>query len=522
MRTIYRLILSLCFFTCLSGYAQDSTGKSDLKPKDSTGKADLSPKQLTQGKPTAANDSTGKWDLRRCVQYALDNNISIKQADIDARTSKLTYDQSYASKFGQANASSNFGASFGRNIDRTTNVYVDAQSLYQQYNLNVGVTLFNWFSIKRAVESNKLSYRAQVVNVDKVKNDVTLNVAASYLQALLAKEQVELARTKLELTSHQLQNTRRLVDAGSLPELNAAELEVQFATDTSALITAQENLDINSLQLKAILNLDAGAPFDLDTPPVEAIPIEPIANLQPQDVYQVAVNSFPQQKMNDFRIGAAERYAQSVHGQLYPTLSVFGGLLDNFFSDLRLRYIGAVDVTGAVPNTYVLNGINQNPVYSKTTQPVYSRQTIGHVLDGYGTQLQGNFGQQYGLSLNVPIFNGNLTRTNYNKAKLNIISAKLTKESDLLTLKQSIYQAYYNAVASLNKYEANKKAVVVAERSFDLSSKRYNIGMLNTIDYLTNQNNLFSARINSLLSQYDYVFRMKVLEYYKGLGIKLQ
>ena len=123
--------------------------------------------------------------------------------------------------------------------------------------------------------------------------------------------------------------------------------------------------------------------------------------------------------------------------------------------------------------------------------------------------------------MNIPIFNGNSQRTNYKKAQLNVATAKLTKENDLLNLKQGVYQAYYNAVASLEKFEANKKAVVVAEKSFDLSTKRYSIGMLNTIDYLTNQNNLFTARINVLIAQYDYVFRMKVLEYYKGLGIKL-
>jgi len=135
--------------------------------------------------------------------------------------------------------------------------------------------------------------------------------------------------------------------------------------------------------------------------------------------------------------------------------------------------------------------------------------------------LSNNFGQGVGLTLAVPIFSGNNARINYKKAELNVITAKLTKDNDLLTLKQNIYQAYYNAVASLEKFGANQKAVTVAERSFDLSTKRYNIGMLNTIDYLTNQNNSFTARINVLIAQYDYVFRMKVLEYYKGLGIKL-
>jgi outer membrane protein len=462
-----------------------------------------------------------KWDLRRCVEYALANNISIKQADIDSRTFKLSYDAAKGTQLGSANFSTGMGLNFGYSINQSTNIYSSIQGLSQIYSLQAGITLFNWFALRRATESNKFSYEAQVVNIDKVKNDVTLNVAAAYLQALLSKEQVTLAKTKLILTEHQLENTRKLVDAGSVPELNAAELEVQFATDTSAVISAQETYDINNLQLKAILNLDAAAPFDLDTPPVETIPVEPIASLQPDIVYATAVGTFPQQRMNDLRISAAQKNVDYSRGRLYPTLSAYGALGDNFFNDLR--HVDFQTSTNPFFGSYALNTLNndQYQVYIPNVTPVYSSQPFYKAFQGYGTQLSNNFGQQVGLQLNVPIFNGNTARINYKKAQLNVITAKLTKDNDLLTLKQGVYQAYYNAVASLEKFEANKKAVTVAERSFDLSTKRYNIGMLNTIDYLTNQNNLFTARINVLIAQYDYVFRMKVLEYYKGLGIKL-
>ena len=130
-------------------------------------------------------NSQEKWDLRRCVEYALANNISIKQADIDSRTAKLTYEQAKYYQFGQANASTNLGLNFGRSISGTTNTYTNQQALSQTYNLNVGITLFNWFALRRSTESNKLYYDAQVVNIEKLKNDVTLNVAAAYLQALL-------------------------------------------------------------------------------------------------------------------------------------------------------------------------------------------------------------------------------------------------------------------------------------------------------------------------------------------------
>ncbi|HEY2350779.1 MAG TPA: TolC family protein, partial [Puia sp.] len=357
-------------------------------------------------------------------------------------------------------------------------------------------------------------------NIDKVKNDVTLNVAAAYLSALLAKEQVTLAKTKIQLTEQQLANTRALVNAGSLPELNAAELEVQFATDTASIISAQETYDIDKLQLQAILNLDAAAPFDLDTPPVETIPVEPISSLQPDIVYSIAIGTFPQQKMNDLRINSAEKNVDYNKGRLYPTLSAYGALGDNFFNDLRQVNFVPI-ITGT--NGYALNAGNndQYQVFVPNVNTTYSSQPFYKAFKGYGDQLSNNFGQQVGLQLNIPIFNGNTARINYKKAQLNVATAKLTKDNDLLTLKQGVYQAYYNAVASLQKFESNKKAVVVAEKSFDLATKRYEIGMLNTIDYLTNQNNLFTARINVLIAQYDYVFRIKVLEYYKGLGIKL-
>ena len=461
-----------------------------------------------------------KWDLRRCVEYALANNISIKQADIDSRTYKLYYDQAKGNQMGTLNAATALGLNFGRSINQTTNIYTNTQGLSQYYNLQANITLFNWFALKRATESNKFSYEAQVVNIDKMKNDVTLNVAQAYLLALLAKQQVSLAKTKIQLTGEQLANTRALVNAGSLPELNAAELEVQFATDTAAIITAQETYDIDKLQLQAILNLDAAAPFDLDTPPVETIPVEPITSLQPDVVYSIAIGTFPQQKMNDLRISSAVKNVDYTKGRLYPTLSAYGALGDNFFNDLRAANTVIVP-TYAGPNSYALDNTNQYPLYLASPNTTFSSQPLYKAFKGYGDQLSNNFGQQVGLQLNIPIFNGNTARINYKKAQLNVATAKLTKDSDLQTLKQGVYQAYYNAVASLQKFESNKKAVVVAEKSFDLATKRYEIGMLNTIDYLTNQNNLFTARINVLIAQYDYVFRIKVLEYYKGLGIKL-
>lgn len=462
-----------------------------------------------------------KWDLRKCVEYAMANNVSVKQADIDARTSQLTYQQSKWAQYGTLSLNTGLGMSFGYSVDPATNLFEATDFLYQSYTLQAGANLFNWFSQKRLIESNKFSYLAQKTNIDKVRNDVALNVAAAYLTALEAREQVNVSVTQVQLSVEELSNTQKLVDAGAQPELNAAELESQLASDSATLLGAQATYDQDILQLKATLSLDAAYPFELDTPPVETIPLDPISELQPDVVYAMAEKTFPQSQLNEYRITSADKAYQSTKAQLYPTLQIFGSLGDRFSN--TVQRVGAPRLTGGVDSTgyFVVNNGVINPVLSPSYEYTYGKNSFSQIWQGYWNQLDQNFGQQIGIQLNIPIFNGNQARTNMQKAKLNIQSARLQKESDLLTLKQNVYQAYSAAVAALQKFQAGKKALSTADRSFELASKRYQVGLLNTIDYITNQNNLFKAKINLLSAQYDYVFKMKVLEFYKGEGVRL-
>jgi outer membrane protein len=461
-----------------------------------------------------------KWGLRKCVEYAMANNISVRQADIDSRMSELTYKQSRAAQYGQLSLNTGIGMSFGYSVDPATNLFIATDFLYQSYTLQGGANLFNWFSQRRLIESNKLSYLAQKTNIDKVRNDVALNVAAAYLTALEARQQIDASATQVQLSRDQLNNTQKLVDAGSQPELNAAELEAQLASDSAALIGSQATYEQDVLQLKATLSLDAAVPFELDTPAIETIPVETLSELQPDLVYSLAERTFPQSQLNEYRIQAADKAFQSAKGQLYPTLQIFGSLGDRFSNTLQQP--GAPKLNGIDTTAFfVNNGGVVSPVLSPNVTYGYTKSSFGQVWQGYWNQLDQNFGQQVGIQLNVPIFNGNLARTNMKKAKLSIRSAELQKESDLLGLKQNVYQAYSAARAALERFQANQKALSTAQVSFDLASKRYGIGLLNTIDYITNQNNLFKAKINLLGSQYDYVFKMKVLEFYKGQGVKL-
>jgi outer membrane protein len=459
--------------------------------------------------------SQEKWDLRRCVDYALANNINIQKSKVQERLDDLVYRQSKDNRWPTANLQGSGGEQFGRSVDPTTNLFTTQAIKFVNLGFQSGVTLFNFFSQKNTIESNKLVSEASKAQTDNVRNDISLNVAAAYMQALLTNEQAAIATVQVAQTKEQLATTRKRVESGALPELNAAELEAQLATDSATLITAQSQYELNLLSLKALLNLDAAYPFDIESPDATTIPVLPLAELEPGLVYDDAVRTQPLQKANELRIKAAAKNTSALRGQMYPSIGAFGGLNTGYSSAQQTINLGTPTVTYEPSSLYVpINGIN-NPVFAPSLK-------YPEVVDATAwRQFDRNFRQNIGLSLTVPIFNGNRTRSQWNRAKLNELNQVLQAKADSQTLKQNIYRAYQNATSSLQTFNSRMKSVQTAQKSYDLGLKRYEIGLLPTLDLITLQANLNRAKINMLSAQYDYIFKMKVLEFYKGNGITL-
>ena len=455
-----------------------------------------------------------KWDLRKAVEYALANNISVKQQDVQARLEKLTYEQSRLSQYPSLNFGNSTGINTGRSIDRTTNQFTTQSIFYTGFSLQTNADLFNFWSKKNTIEANRYATEAAIAAVEKLKNDIALNVAGAYLQVLLSRQQVEISRVQAEQTSAQLNNTRKLVQAGSLPELNAAQLEAQLAQDSANIITASGNETQALLSLKALLSLDAGVTFDIQEPPIELIPIEPLAQLQPESVYVLALQNLPQQRVNDLRLQSSIKNVAAARGAMYPSVSVGASLQTNYSNAKNnTQFLGSS-----------INGFNPIGIVKGTNDTVLAPNIVPNYrfyAAPFGTQFTDNFSNGIGLNISVPIFNGGAARTSWQRAKLNVTNYELQKQQDNLVLKQDIYQAYTDAITSLQQFNAAGKTVEATQKAFDFATKRYNIGLLNTIDLITSQNNLFSARLQRLQAQFDYVFKMKVLEFYKGQGLKL-
>ncbi|MCO5238552.1 MAG: TolC family protein [Chitinophagaceae bacterium] len=469
--------------------------------------------------PNVTAQTSVKWDLRRCVEYALTNNISVRQADIQARFSAIVLKQSRLQQIPSLNFSGNHGFSFGRSLDYSTNVYTDNNVMYEQMGLNSQVSLFNWNSQRNIIKSNDYSYQADMAAIDKAKNDIALNVARQYLLVLLDMEQAAVTGIQLKQSQAQYVNTRKQVDAGALPELNAAEMEAQVARDSANLIGTETQIEIDKLTLKALINLPADAAFDLEVPPVEQIPVDNILETSPAVIYDMAIRSQPQIKVNNLRLLAAQKNYEAAKGRQYPSISLFGQLGTAFNSSFKA--LNEVPLADQPTPAYVINGMDKLYVYSPRSGVVTSKKNFGQLWDGYGNQVKNNFGQGIGIGVSVPLFNGWSAKANIEKAKWDIKSKSLAIEQDTLQLKQDIYAAYNQALGSFHTYKARQKEVTIAERSFELASKRYDIGAMQTIEWLTNQSNLYNARINKLIAQYDFVFKMKVLEFYKGQGIRL-
>jgi outer membrane protein len=464
-----------------------------------------------------------QWDLRTCVEYAIEHNISVQQADIQARLAKLQADQAKNNQLPTMSGSSGLGMRLGRSIDPVTNAFTTTQFLYNNFGVNGGVQVYNNNRLGNTAAASNYSWLASIADLQTASNDISLNVATFYLQVLSTIEQSEIAKIQIAQTTEQLAATKKRVEVGLLPEINLLELETQLANDSSNYITAISNVEQSKLSLKALLNLDAAEAFDVYVQPVDKIKLQTFSDLQPDYVFGVAEQNLPNIKAANLRLKAAEKNRLVAKAGFYPTLS-FGYSLSTNFSN-SFKYISGIESAGfsniSPTSPFVTVGTAKYYVQSPLYNTVTSNRDFSNIWKGWGKQLDNNFGQNFGFQLAIPIFNANQSKTAYQQSKLNYQSASLQQENTQRKLKQDIYAAYTNAVVAFNKLNATQKAVTSAEKAYGFATKRYELGLLGTIELLNNQNNFLKAKVNYKSAQYEYVFRIKLLEFYKGESLSL-
>jgi len=460
-----------------------------------------------------AQNSENIWSLERCVTYALEHNISIQQNVLNERLAALSLKQSKLSQLPNANLSTGYGISYGRSIDPTTNQFVSGSYKFSSLGGQADVLLFGWFQRRNTIAKNDLAYQAAKSDVDQLRDDVSLNVATGFLRALLAKEQIGVAKKQVDLSANQLSQTRKFADAGRVPELNVAQLESQLATDSSTLISAISDYNASILDLKALLNLDFETPFEISPPDVDIETLHELSAYEPDEVYEEALKHFGGVKSANFKVLSAQKAYKAAFGQLFPQLTATAQL-GSSYATTYMDYANPV-ITGSSPTgTFIdVNG-TQYPIL----QPTY---TYTSSVTPFNNQLNNNLRQTYSLNLSIPLFNAWNAQTGMRQTKISVASQELAKYNTELKLKQDVYKAVNDAQSSTQKYKAARRASEAATTAYNFAEKRYDLGLTNTIEYLTTQNNQYRADASLVSAKYDLIFRLKVIEYYLGRQMKL-
>lgn len=419
--------------------------------------------------------TTKVWTLKECVNYALENNISIKQTALDK---ELSAQDVIAAKWNFApnlngNASQNYN--FGSSIT-ASGARASADFSSTNMGLNSSVTLFDGFSNIQTLRQSKISVEAQGAALEKMKNDVSLNIVNAYLQILFAKEQVKVAESQVNITQNQVDRITELVNAGSLAEGDLYNIKSTLANDNQTLIVAQNTETIAILKLAQLLQLPE------TTITIEEIAVEAtdqsILSTGVDEIFKKAETTFPEIKLAELNIEIASKSIKIAQSRFYPTLTL----------------------------NYGLSTIYQH------------RQGTTDFIT-FSDQLDQNLGNSVGLSLNIPLFNRFQFRTAVNKSKINYIKIEYALETEKLRLKETIQTAYTDAKASSKSYEAATFSVEAQNLAFNYANERYVVGAINSFDFNQAKNNLVNAQSQLIRAKYDYVFKLKVLQFYFGIPI---
>ena len=417
------------------------------------------------------------WSLQKCIDYAIQNNIQIKQQELNSEYYNNQHQQAKFNRLPNLNSSIQNNMSYGRSLG-PDNTYLDINSNSTYGSISSNITIWNGFTLTNSIKMAEMNLRASLEEAKKTRDDVMLNIAAAYLEILFADELVLIAEDLLKITQLQLDRTGKLVEAGSLAKGSLLEIEAQYAREELAVVNAQNRLQLAYLALYQFLELPSTESFKIEKPTLPEIGAN-ITLLNSMDIFKNAVQLKPAVKGAEFNLESARKQLLVAKGNLLPSLS-FGGNYNNFY------------------------------------QKLFDYPTVS-----LKDQFKGNQRYGFGATLSIPIFNRFQAKTGVSNAQIQVENSELQLQSTKNLLRKDIEQAYTNAFAAFKRYIANQKAVISSKEAFRYTEEKFNVGMINSVEYNQSKNNLSKAQSDLLQAKYEYIFRTKILDFYNGQTIEL-
>jgi outer membrane protein len=464
---------------------------------------------LLLGFSTSLKAQSGEaYTLRDCIDYALKNNITVRQSEVAVDNSQNLLNQSKAQRLPTVTGFLSGNGNTGRNIDPFTNGIVTNTIGTNNMGIGLNLPVYQGNRLKNAVERDKLSWEASAMDVQTQKNNIALQVATAYLNVLSAEDQIEVAKKQVEVTQLQLDRTTKLVQAGSLPETNLYDLEAQSANDELALINAENFRESAFLALKRAMN----APLELMFSLVKSEVPEPdmLGTAVPaSSIYQTALGFLPEIKAGKIRMSAADRNIAIARSLGLPTVSLSTNW-GTAYSSMAKRAGTSTNTTRAIPISAEFQG-QTVPLVINWPETNYTMENIP-----YFNQLGNNQNWSLGLSLNVPIFNRFNVKYQTQGAQIQKRQVDLQNQATEIQIKQNIDQAYIDMLNAKKKYSATVTQSEALNKAFIAAEKRYNAGAGTFVDYNLAKTNLDRANTNLIIAKYDFIFRTKVLDFYQN------
>lgn len=428
-----------------------------------------------------------KWTLEECVDYAIKNNISIKQSELDAKSAAVEKSAAIGNFLPNFNINGSHSWNIGLNQNITTGLLENQTTQFTSAGINSNVAIYNGMQNQYRLRRANLAIVASEYQLSKMKDDISLNIANAFLQILFNKENLKVQKEQLSNNEKQLLRSQELVNAGVVPRGDLLDIKATVATNNQAIVTAENALLISKLSLAQLLQLDNFQDFDVAEANYDAK--ESTTLLQtPESIFAKAKEERVELKIAKTNLEIAERDVKIAKGAYQPSLQGFYSL--NTRAGYTDRVIG-------------FNGTT--PIFAPAL-PVFE-------------QFDNNKGHSFGFQMNIPVLNGFSVRNNVDRSKIALDRSKVAFSQQELDLERNIYTAFTDAKGAM---KANESAIITLEarqEAYTYAKEKFAVGMLNAFDLNQSQTLFVNAQSEVVRTKYDYIFRVKVIEFYFGIPI---
>lgn len=458
-----------------------------------------------------AQNQTKAWTLEECVNYAIKNNITIQRTALDAKSAEVSKTSAIGGFLPNINANASHSWNIGLNQNITTGLLENQTTQFSQGGISANIVLYNGLQNQNRLRRANLSIIAAQYQLSKIQNDIALNVANAYLQILFNKENLKVQKEQLSTDEKQLQRNTELVNGGVVPRGDLLDSKALVAGDKQKVIVAENALFISKLSLAQLLQLTDFQNFDVADNSILQVEKSTVLLEKPETIIEKARQERVEIKLANANLAVAEKDITIAKGAHQPTLSGFYNFSSRVSDNPRvtgfeLNAANPISVIGQVQAT------GQNVV-----APNFGATFAGP--DSFFSQFNKNKGQNFGVQLSIPILNGFSVKTNVQRAKIAYEQSQIASKQANLDLERNVYNAINDAKGALNAYESSVIAFEARKEALNYAKEKFNVGMLNAFTLNQSQTLYANAESEVLRTKYDYIFKVKVVEFYFGIPL---